>query len=80
MHTLIGLHIYFDSKQEEFMSLLPTAGMKLIIHQSFDPIFPDTMGNTVSPGFNYIITVRRVFASIRYSYTIQMLLQQTPHY
>lgn len=49
-----------DAMQGEYPDWLTAVGMKIVIHNANDTIFPDSMGYAITPGYQTVLSVKKV--------------------
>lgn len=58
--TILGLHLVLNSMQDEYVDWLAVAGVKVIIHDPNETVFPDTNGYSLTPQLESSFSFQKV--------------------
>jgi len=55
-----GLQLLLNVHVDEYMAFVLNAGMRILVHNQFDQIFPDCMGYNIAPGYQTNLIIKLV--------------------
>lgn len=67
---IAGLSVTYYVDADEYLDFVNTAGVRIVIQNRRDPIFPDTSGYSMPSGYHSVASIRKVarnFVSFHFS-------------